>query len=200
MDGGGPGLRTRRGPQSSQRGRALEPAACGALTHRRDYAELGAPNQLGWAFEAADRLDLLDLGVIDELCARSVGRHGLNPLQTLAGEHRGPPPETRSELETRFPTLIREAGLPEPSVNVVVAGFMVDFYWPSSRLVVELDGYAFHRSRRGFEDDRAKDVQLQLAGCRVLRPTDRRLRAQHGAICDDVARALSPGGAAASDR
>ena len=90
-----------------------------------------------------------------------------------------------------------------------VAGFVVDFYWPSSRLVVELDGYAFHRSRRSFEDDRAKDVQLQLAGCRVLRLTDRRLRTQPGATRDDVARALNPddvaralnpGGEAPSDR
>jgi very-short-patch-repair endonuclease len=165
-----------------------------------DYAELAAPNQLGWAFEAADRIDLLDLRAIDELCARSPGRHGLRALQALATEHRGPAPETRSELERRFLALIREAGLPEPSVNVLVAGFMVDFYWPSSCLVVELDGYAFHRTRRSFEDDRAKDVQLQLAGCRVLRLTDRGLTERPGAVRDDVARALNPDGAAASDR
>ena len=165
-----------------------------------DYAELAAPHQLRRAFEAADRLGLLNLNAIDELCARSAGRHGRKRLQALVTEHRGPAPETRSELERRFLALIRDAGLPEPSVNVVVAGYMVDFYWPLSALVVELDGYAFHRSRRSFEDDRAKDVQLQLAGCRVLRLTDRRLRAQPDPVRDDVARALNPGGAGASDR
>src|SRR5450631_248124 len=86
-----------------------------------DYAELAAPQQLGWAFEAADRLDLLNLNAIDELCARSAGRHGRKRLQALVTEHRGPAPETRSELERRFLALIRDAGLPEPSVNVVVA-------------------------------------------------------------------------------
>ncbi len=165
-----------------------------------DYAELAAPHQLGWAFEAADRLDLLDLKAIDALCARSAGRRGRKRLQALVSDYRGPAPETRSELERRFLALIRDAGLPEPSVNVVVAGYTVDLYWPSSGLVVELDGYAYHRSRRSFEDDRAKDVQLQLAGCRVLRLTDRRLRARPDAVLDDVARALSAGGGAASDR
>jgi hypothetical protein len=31
-------------------------------------------------------------------------------------------------------------------MNVIVAGFEVDAYWPRAKLVAELDGYAFHRS------------------------------------------------------
>ncbi len=197
-----PGITVHRVRNLHPRDRATREGIPVTSVHRTllDYAELSAPHQLGWAFEAADRLDLLDLRAIEELCTRSAGRHGLKPLKRLAAEHCGPAPETRSELERRFLALIRDAGLPEPSVNVLVAGFMVDFYWPSSRLVVELDGFAFHRSRRSFEDDRAKDVRLQLAGCRVLRLTDRRLRTEPGAVRDDVARALNPGGAGASDR
>jgi very-short-patch-repair endonuclease len=54
---------------------------------------------------------------------------------------------------------------------VVVAGVMVDFYWPQARLVVEIDGWGFHRSHRAFEDDRDRDVKLHLAGCDALRFT-----------------------------
>jgi very-short-patch-repair endonuclease len=48
---------------------------------------------------------------------------------------------------------------------------MVDFSWRGDRLVVEVDGYAHHRSPSAFERDRKRDVRLVLAGWRVLRFT-----------------------------
>jgi very-short-patch-repair endonuclease len=51
----------------------------------------------------------------------------------------------------------------------------VDCLWRSHRLVVELDGFATHATRRAFEDDRARDRALQTAGYRVLRITWRQL-------------------------
>jgi very-short-patch-repair endonuclease len=47
--------------------------------------------------------------------------------------------------------------------------------WPDRGLVVEFDGFAYHRTRAAFERDRARDAALQLAGNRVLRVTARRL-------------------------
>ncbi len=41
--------------------------------------------------------------------------------------------------------------------------------WREQRTVVETDGWAAHRTRRAFEQDRAKDVDLFLAGFRVHR-------------------------------
>jgi very-short-patch-repair endonuclease len=58
---------------------------------------------------------------------------------------------------------------------VNVAGFEVDAAWLGRQLIVELDGYAFHRTRAAFERDRARDIALQVAGYRVLRVTSRRL-------------------------
>jgi very-short-patch-repair endonuclease len=43
--------------------------------------------------------------------------------------------------------------------------------WRDRRLIVEVDGYAYHRSPQAFEDDRERDVRLQVAGWRVLRFT-----------------------------
>ncbi len=81
----------------------------------------------------------------------------------------------RSELERRFVEVCRQAGLPPPVLNTLVEGYEVDALWMPRKLIVELDGYAFHRSRTAFERDRARDVDLQLAGYRVVRITARRL-------------------------
>lgn len=79
---------------------------------------------------------------------------------------------TRSEAESRFLRLVRGTGLPEPEVNVQVHGYEVDFYWPTADVVVEIDGFAYHRSRRSFRADHRRDTQLfSNAGLRVLRFT-----------------------------
>ena len=56
-----------------------------------------------------------------------------------------------------------------------MAGYEVDAYWPAQRLVVEVDGWAYHRTRQAFERDRRKDAALTAAGNRVVRVTWRRL-------------------------
>jgi hypothetical protein len=61
---------------------------------------------------------------------------------------------TRSEAERRLRALVKAAGLPLPMTNVKVAGLEVDAVWHRERLVVEIDGYAFHGTREAFERDR----------------------------------------------
>jgi len=51
-----------------------------------------------------------------------------------------------------------------------------DFYWPSARLVVETDGYAFHNDRPAFERDHESTIALIAAGYKVLRATYRMLK------------------------
>jgi very-short-patch-repair endonuclease len=82
---------------------------------------------------------------------------------------------TRSEAERRLTQLCKLAGLPAPRTNARVAGFEVDALWPAERLIVEIDGWAYHRTREAFERDRRKDAALQAAGYRVIRITWRRL-------------------------
>ena len=55
--------------------------------------------------------------------------------------------------------------------NTIVEGREVDFVWRDARLIVEVDGYRYHRSPSRFEDDRERDVILSLAGWTVLRFT-----------------------------
>jgi hypothetical protein len=78
---------------------------------------------------------------------------------------------TRSELEFRFLGLCRKCHLPAPDVNVRIDSLLVDFVWPNERLVVETDGYRYHRGRIAFEEDRSRDLRLRTLGYNVIRLT-----------------------------
>jgi hypothetical protein len=150
-----------------------------------DVAETEPLRRLERAFEEAERQRLFDLRALELLCERSRGRRGVRPLRALMAQAIEPP-ATRSELERRFLDVCRDAGLPAPAMNVVVAGHDVDAAWLDRRLVVELDSRAFHHTRTAFEADRVRDGVLQVAGQRVLRVTHRRLETEPHAVVATV--------------
>jgi very-short-patch-repair endonuclease len=98
---------------------------------------------------------------------------------------------TRSELERAFLRLCRRHGLPEPEVNVRIGRFTVDFLWRRQRLAVETDGYAAHRGRQAFEEDRERELELGMRGLRLRRFTDRQIRRQPARVADAIHRALN---------
>jgi hypothetical protein len=156
-----------------------------------DLAEAVSPPSLERAWEEADRLRLLRLGEVTEVCKRARGRRGLRPIGRLITEALAPP-ATRSPLEGRVVSLCREYGLPAPMTNVEVLGREVDAYWPGIRLVVEADSYEFHRHRAAFERDRARDASMQAAGYRVVRLTHRRLERERAVVAAQLRSLLSP--------
>ena len=56
-----------------------------------------------------------------------------------------------------------------PEVNAAVGGLTVDFLWRDIWLIVETDGWKFHRGREAFENDRSRDAHLRRLGFEVLR-------------------------------
>jgi very-short-patch-repair endonuclease len=60
---------------------------------------------------------------------------------------------------------------PRPLTNQIVCGYEVDAFWPHPNLVVELDGYAAHGTRRAFQRDRARDRRLVGDGYMPIRVT-----------------------------
>jgi hypothetical protein len=92
---------------------------------------------------------------------RAKGRPGVRRLRALIESELG---YTRSEAERRLRALVKTAGLPAARTNARVAGLEVDALWRDQKLVVEVDGYAFHRTREAFERDRRRDARLLLAG------------------------------------
>ena len=75
-------------------------------------------------------------------------------------------------------------------MNERVGGFLVDFVWPERRLVVEVDGYAYHRGRASFESDRARDAKLAVQGYRVLRFTYRQVTGERAQVAQTIRRML----------
>ena len=130
-----------------------------------DLATLGDPRR---AYAQAERLSLLDSTSLIALLRRSNGRRGTGRLRALLNADIEPDANAASELEHLFLDLIRTANLPLPQTNVLVDGPLVDCFWPEANLVVELDGYEFHKDRQAFERDRRKLADLRLAGREVL--------------------------------
>jgi very-short-patch-repair endonuclease len=85
------------------------------------------------------------------------------------------PASTRSELEEGFLNLCDEHGIERPETNVLIEGILVDFVWRDRKLIVEVDGYRYHRAPSRFERDRENDVTLTVKGWRVMRFTWRKV-------------------------
>lgn len=122
------------------------------------------------AFEQAQIRRLLPAGALEAALQRANGRR-TRILRALIARERRARTVTRSDLEECFLALVRRAGLPEPEVNVRLAGYEVDFLWRSRRRVIEVDGHAYHSTRQATTRDRRKDDDLEAAGYRVTRFT-----------------------------
>ena len=94
---------------------------------------------------------------------------------------------TRNDAERALVRLLTRAGLPPTHTNVRVAGYEVDLLYAESRVVVELDSYAFHATRAALERDRAKDAALRLAGHQPLRFTWRQVDERPESVAATVA-------------
>jgi very-short-patch-repair endonuclease len=101
------------------------------------------------------------------------------------------PAFTRSEAERRALDLIRRARLPAPETNAQIHGHEVDLLWRQQRLVVEIDGYAYHSARRSFERDRRRDQTLIAGGHRVIRITWRQIHREPETLVATLATALA---------
>ena len=141
--------------------------------------------------QLADDLQVFDLREMHDLLARTKGHRGQAKVRAALALQEESPPFTRSDLERRFLELVREAGLPEPSMNFFVAGYEIDAWWDEERFGVELDVYETHGSPLSFEEDRVRDDELLLAGIETTRVTGPRLEREPGAVVDSLRRHLA---------
>jgi very-short-patch-repair endonuclease/predicted transcriptional regulator of viral defense system len=167
---GRPGLRvyrtSRLDPRETRRREGV-PVTSPART-LLDLATVVTERDLARAVEEAQVLRLVTPRELAHIAGR--GRPGSAALRAVLNlQHE--PSLTRSEAEIAFLELVRDAGLPAPETNVNVLGHEVDFLWRAQKLIVEVDGFAYHSSRQAFERDRRRDARLQAAGFRVVRFT-----------------------------
>jgi very-short-patch-repair endonuclease len=118
------------------------------------------------------------------------GRRGAKALGSLAALAAGGG-LTRSEAERRMRALVRAAALPDPKTNARVDRLEVDLLWPDQKVIVEVDGYAFHAGRHSFERDRERDAILTSRGYVVVRVTWRQLLTRRDAVIARIAAALA---------
>ena len=117
-------------------------------------------------------------------------RRGVGRLRAAADPGR-PTTETRSDGEEALLALIRRANLPAPEVNAKVGSYTADLLWRDQKLIVELDGYDYHRGRAAFERDHQRDAEHQRMGYLVIRITGRQLAREPEAILVRIATALA---------
>jgi hypothetical protein len=131
------------------------------------------PKSLTRTINDGRRSDLLTL----EDLADVVRRFPLHPGAALLAPHTQTTQNpTRSGFEDDFLPFCARFGLPEPKLNVQIAGaFEVDAYFEDERLIIELDGWDFHNDRQAFEDDRERDATMLELGIATVRITKRRL-------------------------
>jgi hypothetical protein len=87
-----------------------------------------------------------------------------------------------SELERLFLALCRRFRIPKPETQGADRPVPSRLLWRSARLVVETDGYRYHRGSVAFEQDRARDNELTRLGYEVLRLTYRRVTEEPAAV------------------
>jgi len=155
-----------------------------------DLAEMVSLRELERALDEARIRRLVRRSQLTGVLDRRRGRNGAAALSALL-DREGDPTLTRSEAEERMLALVRAARLPPPQVNSRAGGHEVDLLWAAQRLVVEVDGYAYHSSRAAFERDRLRDADLHAAGLQVMRFTWRQLLDGPEAVVARLAAALA---------
>jgi very-short-patch-repair endonuclease len=131
------------------------------------WLRLGAARTL---LDRAFQQSWLGRADIERRLDEQAGRWGNRQLARLLRDSR---PGAEAESERRLQRLLDEAGIGGWKGNhpVVIAGrrFRLDVAFPEHRLDVEVDGWAFHRSKVARDRDIERDNLLTQAGWRVLR-------------------------------
>ena len=167
----------------------------------RTVVDLGAtarwlvPGALGHAVRSGQT----DLDQVEAFVARVArrGRRGVGVIRPIIRERRRWERRTESELEDQFVKVVRQFDLPEPVAQFILrddSGDFVcraDFAYPSSRVLVELDGYAHHSDEEAFQKDRTKQNRAQLLGWSVLRYTWRDVVDRPATLASEISAVLA---------
>ena len=98
----------------------------------------------------------LKAATLHDLLARNPRHPGTKLLTPFVAEDA--PNPTNSDFEDDFRRFIAKYGLPTPEINFPFNGRQLDVFFPEYGVIVELDGWDFHKDREAFEDDRERDA------------------------------------------
>jgi very-short-patch-repair endonuclease len=128
------------------------------------------------AFDDAYRRDLFGLPqMANELLLRGRrGKAGTVKIRRLVAERDSDYALTESELEGRMLDLLKPLGIEDLQVqrHISIGSELiarVDLACPSRMIIIEVDGWRFHKLKEDLRRDNARERRLTLAGWRVLR-------------------------------
>lgn len=124
-------------------------------------------NRLERAINEADKRDVIDPDALRKALDDHPGEPGVRPLRRILDKHTFRLAD--DELELLFRPLAAAAGLPVPLTKEIVNEFEVDFYWPDLGLVVETDGWRYHRTPAAQTRDALRSQTHTAAGLTPLR-------------------------------
>lgn len=162
-----------------------------------DVAAFATSSQLAAALDSGIRDGRLSEDLLHRrvMALRKQGRYGLPLLaEVIAGYEvtRG----GHSWLEREYLRLIASAGLPLPDMQQILAKagdrlVRVDCRFPGTRVVVELLGYRYHRSKADMTRDAARANALLAKGLLPYQFSYEHMVTQHAYVIDTTATALA---------
>jgi hypothetical protein len=132
-----------------------------------DLAKVTGPKTLERAINEADKRDVIHPDALHKALEDHAGEPGVRPLRRILDKHTFRLSD--DELELLFRPLAAAAGLPTPLTKVEVDDFEVDFFWPHLGLVVETDGWRYHRTPAAQTRDALRFQTHTAAGLTPLR-------------------------------
>ncbi len=132
-----------------------------------DLATVSGPKALERSINEADKRDVIDPDALRKALDAHPGEPGVRPLRAILDKHTFRLSD--DELELLFRPLAAAAGLPTPLTKVKLSEFEVDFFWPDLGLVVETDGWRYHRTPAAQTRDALRFQEHTAAGLTPLR-------------------------------
>jgi very-short-patch-repair endonuclease len=109
-----------------------------------DLGTVTGPITIERAISDADKHEVIDADSLRRALDEHPGEPGIRLLRHVLDKHTFRLSD--DELERLFRPLAAAAGLPIPLTKQMVNRFEVDFFWPDLGLVVETDGWRYHRT------------------------------------------------------
>jgi len=136
-----------------------------------DIAGVLPEDKLAAALDTAVIRGLVSLTSLNRyICDRRLGRlRGVGRLQALILDRARGIPE--GELERRFLPVVRGSGLPEPVRQKRSGRYRIDYAYPDLKIMIELDGWTYHRTPAQLGADNKRQNELVLSGWIPLRFT-----------------------------
>ena len=154
-----------------------------------DLATEATPRQLERLVNEADKRDLIDPDSLRAALDGYAGQPGVKALRALLNRHTFRLSD--DELEVLFRPLAASAGLPVPLTKQIVNGFEVDFHWPDLGLVIETDGWRYHRTPAAQSRDALRDQIHTASGLTPLRFSHYQVKHEPDHVRDVLSRTVA---------